>query len=426
MRVSAPPSDASSRRGDQRALWAAMALFLALAVVAARGAAPGDPAHAAQPAAGGQAGVVSWPASHASVLRGADSEDTAEAAALERAFERVIATVGPGVVGIRAQRFEGGGDRQRERADGESGGSRYAVTVNGSGTVIASDGLVLTNEHVIRGAAEILVFLHDGRQLPAVLVAADVRSDLAVLRIAAQELVTLPFGDWHGVRRGQWALVVGNPFGLGNDGQLSVSVGVVANLGRQLPGLGQTDDRLYYDMIQVTAPINPGNSGGPLVNLRGELIGIITAMHTRSSADDGIGFAIPLHAATRRNISRLVAGEAIEYGYLGLVVRQPDSFERSELGTRYGVVVRYVEPEGPAAAAGVQAGDILLHFDTTPISGPAQLAAQVGGRSVGASVPVVGRRGALPLEWSIKIGPRDPERVRVLRERFREEDGLGS
>jgi S1-C subfamily serine protease len=224
---------------------------------------------------------------------------------LQSAFQEIVAEVSPSVVGIRVQR------RHHARSDQRGRGSdEQFVLVNGSGTIIDRNGLILTNEHVIKGADEIRVVFHDGQRETADVVSADPRQDLAILQVSRAGLEPAKICDWDSVARGQWSVALGNPFGLGSDGQLSVSVGVISNLNRQLPGLGDVDERSYSDMIQTTATINPGNSGGPLFNLRGELIGVITAMHTRAGGDEGAGFAIPMTDARRAMVARLARGSA--------------------------------------------------------------------------------------------------------------------
>ena len=200
---------------------------------------------------------------------------------LQQAFQKVAERVAPSVVGIRVQRRHVLSPAGSDSAD-SAAVLEQRVVVNGSGSIVSPDGLILTNEHVIQAADDIRVLLYDGTDLPADVLMADPRSDFAVLKVSRTGLVPVRMGDWSTVARGQWSVVVGNPFGLGSDGHLSVAVGVVSNLGRQLPGLGETDDRFYNDMLQTTAPINPGHSGGPLFNIHGELIGVVTAMHTRT------------------------------------------------------------------------------------------------------------------------------------------------
>lgn len=243
------------------------------------------------------------------------------------------------------------------------------------------------------------------------------RSDLAILRIDADGLLPAKLCDWQSVAQGQWCIAFGNPFGLGSDGKSSVSVGVISNLGRRLPGLGEVDDRLYADMIQTTAAIHPGNSGGPLFNIRGKLIGVVTAMRARSVDDEGTGFAIPLNPAKRRAIQRLVEGRPVEYGYLGLTVRALEAAERRADGLESvgGVLVEQVEPEGPAATGGVQVGDVLTHYDGRPVEAPLQLADWVGQTPVGEQVELSLRRGGESSVIRVAVEARQLSRVSWLR-----------
>lgn len=342
-------------------------------------------------------------------------ESAADLAALERAFQRVVEQVSPSVVGLRVQRRQAA---PSEAADplAPAAPAEQLIAVNGCGTVVDADGLILTNEHVVQSAVLIDASFHDGQHLPARVLAADPRSDLAILQVPRTGLQPAQMCTWNAVARGQWAVVVGNPFGLGGDGRLSVSVGVIANLGRQLPGLGETDDRFYRDMIQITAPISPGNSGGPLFSVRGELMGIVTAMHMRAAADEGVGFAIPMNPAKRAVIELLQQGRTIEYGYLGLTVRAPEQHEREWLGTDHGVIVQRVDPTGPAAEAGLSVGDALLKFDGQAILGPGQLAEWVGQCPVGRSVPLEILRARTTLAITARVARRDSERVASMRE----------
>jgi serine protease Do len=337
----------------------------------------------------------------------------ADVEAVQRALQQVVERVSPSVVGIRAERRLLAAPAAAGAAG--TGGLEQRVIVNGTGTIIAADGLILTNEHVIQATDAIEILFSDSRKTGATVLAADPRSDLAILRVPRDGLTPAAFADWNAVARGQWCVVSGNPYGLGSDGQLSVSVGTVANLGRQLPGLGEVDDRFYSDMIQITAPISPGNSGGPLFNIHGELIGVVTAMHTRTPTDEGIGFAIPLSPAKHAVIETLCRGQPVQYGYLGLTVRSAQAAERDGQPVAGGVVVQKIEPNGPADAAQLEIGDVILQFDGRLVHGPAHLAELAGQAAIGTTVALDVSRDGTQVSVPITIASRDVSRVVWMR-----------
>lgn len=327
-----------------------------------------------------------------------------ELAQVESAVARVVESVAPSVVSIRAYRrlaFVPDG----AAVESESSAAQ-TVIINGTGIIAREDGAILTNEHVVGGADLIEVVLHTGERLRAELLAADVRSDLAIIRIHRAGLVPAVLGRGEQAARGQWAIVLGNPYGLSNDGRLSVSVGTISNLDRRLPGLGETDDRLYNDMIQTTAAICPGSSGGPLFNSRGEVVGIITAMHTRSAGEDGVGFAIPLSPGRRQMIERLLRGEAPARGSLGLIVRdRAGDAGADERGK--GVRIDEVEAGGLAARAGLRGGDRVLSLDGAELRNAAQLAEKIELLAPGATVTLVVRREGKNLLKRVEVESRD-------------------
>jgi serine protease Do len=261
------------------------------------------------------------------------------------------------------------------------------------------------------------VFFHDGQSLPATVVSADPRGDLAVLKVERAGLTPARIVDWPEVKRGQWTITLGNPYGLGGDGKLSVAVGFISNLGRRLPGLGEVDDRFYADMIQTTADIHAGCSGGPLFNVHGELIGVVTAMHTRAPADEGVGFAIPMTPNRCRSVRTLCEGRQITYGYIGLEVRpmQPEERQAAGLSPRIGAIVRTVEPGGPAGDAGLREGDLILGFDGQEVRGPGAFAELVGQTTPGRTVPVELQRGQERLVVQTEVQRREISRVAWMR-----------
>ena len=315
-----------------------------------------------------------------------------EMARLEEAFTRLTDEAGPSVVAIRVTRTVGSTPAAAEGSD---------VTINqapdqpvasaGSGIILRPNGYILTNQHVISGADRISVLLHDGSRCPARLVASDLRSDLAVLRIDRDDLKPARLGDVSQVRRGQWAFAMGDPYGFAGDGQLAVSVGHVSALGRGLQRqLDPSNLRYYGNLIQTTADINPGNSGGPLLNLQGEVFGINTAIQTRSGNSEGLGFAVPISERTRRIIDLLLCGEQVSYGYLGVYVRRPTAAEREEAGALRtdGALVTAVEPETPAEAADLRVGDIISEYDGLGVESADHLVRLAGMTPAGPEVTI--------------------------------------
>ncbi len=245
---------------------------------------------------------------------------------IQAAFESLVDRTAPSVVTIRADRHV---DRSRSIEPWEE----ELQSGVGAGVILDMNGAILTSQHVIEKAVAIHVILHDGRQLHAKVVTADRRADLAVIRVHGEGLVPIELGDATSLRRGQIVLAMGNPLGLSNDGQVVVSQGVVAAVGRPLPEtFGRQEDRYYGDMIQTTARIGPGNSGGPMIDIHGRVVGIVTAMCARSSETSGFGFAVPIDGRTKALIEKLVRGQQIEYGYLGIRVGRLDEGARRSAG----------------------------------------------------------------------------------------------
>jgi serine protease Do len=247
----------------------------------------------------------------------------------------------------------------------------------GSGFIVSPDGLIMTNNHVVKDMKDIKVTLPGNREYKATLVGADPESDIALIRINAKG-VTLPavtWGDSTKLHVGSIVVAVGNPFGLSG----TVTKGIVSATGRTNVGIIG-----YEDFIQTDAPINPGNSGGPLVNIRGEVVGITTAIATQSGGYMGVGFAIPSHSATMV-MDQLLKHGKVERGLLGVNIQDvtealAKSFGRPDTN---GALVSQVVPGGPAEKAGVKTGDIVLAFNDTPITGAAQLKNIVGETKAG-------------------------------------------
>lgn len=302
----------------------------------------------------------------------------ADLEAIEKAFVALAQQVTPSVVAISTKNNRGAGAGDR--------GERKTPMV-GSGVVIDADGLILSNDHVVRSGDRIYVTLASGRHYRAKIVSHDERSDLAVISIKARGLVPADFGNLAEVRVGQFALAMGNPFGSAKDGDPSLSYGIISALGKSLRELEEDDKRYYGNLIQTTADINPGNSGGPLFNIRGEVIGINTAIETRSGVSEGLGYAIPISGRTRRIIDTLAGGEQVQYGFLGVAIETDERARRRVVGDNpWGVIVTKVWENSPAALAGLRKNDLILRFDSEPIKNQDHLVRMVGATPIGETV----------------------------------------
>jgi serine protease Do len=251
----------------------------------------------------------------------------------------------------------------------------------GSGVVVTRDGVVLTNNHVVEQADEVQVTLSDGRKFDAKVLGTDPQSDLAVLRIQGKvpaDLTPIEFGDSSALRLGDVVLAIGNPFGVGQ----TVTMGIVSAKGRT--GMGIVD---YEDFIQTDAAINPGNSGGALINLRGELVGINTAILSRSGGYQGIGFAIPATMAKPIMASLLNDGK-VARGWLGIAIQTVDTNLASAMGleSAQGVLVSDVTPDTPAAKAGLKRGDVIVALDGKPMNDSSQLRNTVAAKAPGSTI----------------------------------------
>ncbi len=245
----------------------------------------------------------------------------------------------------------------------------------GSGFVFRRDGFILTNNHVVTGADDILVRLSDGSEYKAELMGADKETDIAVLKIDPdQDLPAVEFGDSDSVRVGDWAIAIGNPFPrLGLD--RTVTVGVISAMGRRGLDFGGDLTPAYQNFIQTDASINPGNSGGPLVNIQGKVIGINSAITnpTGMKFNIGIGFAIPINLA-KSVLPYLVAGEGVARGFLGVIIRtiDKDLAESLDLLSTQGVLVQQLLDGSPAEKAGIKRGDAIIEFDGKGVEGTDQ------------------------------------------------------
>ncbi len=277
----------------------------------------------------------------------------------------------------------------------------------GSGVIIDPQGFILTNEHVIDGADKMTVTLPDGREFKGELKGKDERSDLAIIKISATNLPAVSLGDSDNIKIGQWVVAIGNPFGFSaQNPEPTVTVGVISALHRSL-GRMLAQDRDYNDLIQTDAAINPGNSGGPLVNLKGEVIGINVAIFSTTGGYQGVGFAIPISNA-KRIISRLIEGKKIAYGWLGVTVQNitDDLAKYFGLTDKNGVLVAKVLDNAPAAKAGIKEKDIIKQFEGKPINSVKELLGAVGKTEIGRKVKLVLIRDKKEVTVEVQIGER--------------------
>ncbi|MDO9437401.1 DegQ family serine endoprotease [Hydrogenophaga sp.] len=285
---------------------------------------------------------------------------------------------------------------RQERAPSEEAQPRGV----GSGFVLSADGLIMTNAHVVDGADELIVTLPDKREFKAKLVGADKRTDVAVVKIEATGLTAVKIGDINRLRVGEWVMAIGSPFGLEN----SVTAGIVS--------AKQRDTGDFLPFIQTDVAINPGNSGGPLINMRGEVVGINSQIYSRSGGFQGISFAIPIDEAVRVS-DQLRATGRVTRGRIGVQIDQvsKDVAESIGLGQAKGALVRGVEANSPASKAGVEPGDIILKFDGKEIDKSIDLPRFVSNTKPGnKSSMTVFRRGS-QRELSVTVAELEPERT---------------
>ena len=276
----------------------------------------------------------------------------------------------------------------------------------GSGFILSSDGLIMTNAHVVDGADEVIVTLTDKREFKARIVGADKRTDVAVVKIEATGLPAVKVGDVTRLKVGEWVMAIGSPFNLEN----TVTAGIVS--------AKQRDTGDYLPLIQTDVAINPGNSGGPLINMRGEVVGINSQIYSRSGGYMGIAFAIPIDEAIRVS-EQLRASGRVTRGRIGVRIDQvsKEVAESIGLGLARGALVRGVEAGSPAEKAGVEAGDIITRFDGRTIEKSSDLPRMVGNTKPGTrSSLTVFRRGSAK-ELSVTIGEFEAEKPVARKER---------
>ena len=388
------------------------------------------PLHAAVLAVGVAAGAatVAWsdaarqwmPAAHAQTVATAPAAAPLVTGLPD--FTQLVDAVGPAVVNIRTtekistqpsmsgidedmleffRRFglpvpnvpRQGGPQQQPNDEGEERPSGV-----GSGFILSADGYVMTNAHVVEGASEVIVTLTDKREYKAKIIGADKRTDVAVVKIDAKGLPAVKIGDVSRLKVGEWVMAIGSPFGLEN----SVTAGIVS--------AKQRDTGDYLPFIQTDVAINPGNSGGPLLNMRGEVVGINSQIYSRSGGFMGISFAIPIDEAVRVS-DQLRATGKVTRGRIGVQIGQvtKEVAESIGLGTARGALVSAVEPDSPAAKAGIEAGDIIVKYDGKAIDKVGDLPRLVGNTKPGTkSAITVFRRGQMR-DLSIMVAEVEPD-----------------
>lgn len=345
-------------------------------------------------------------------------------------FTQLVDAVGPSVVNIRTlentkpqssssqdeqmleffRRFGipvppgfGGANPGGQDGSPDEGGQRPRGI--GSGFVLSADGYIMTNAHVVDGADELIVTMPDQREFPAKIIGADKRTDVAVVKVEATDLVPVRLGNPVQLKVGEWVMAIGSPYGLEN----TVTAGIVSAKARE------TGD--YLPFIQTDVAINPGNSGGPLINMRGEVVGINSQIYSRSGGFQGISFAIPIDEAVRVS-SQLRSQGFVTRGRIGVSIAgvDKDTAEALGLDKPRGALVRGVEAGSPAAKAGIEPGDVIVQFDGTDIDKSLDLPRLVGNTKPNSKAPLVVVRQGKEKTLNITVGAFDPEPQEVAQQ----------
>jgi serine protease Do len=344
---------------------------------------------------------------------------------LENRFKSVADKVSPAVVAISACSEPDDSPaacRQQELSSDKLQAFLSKTTrMVGTGFIIDSDGYILTNDHVIDDSQQLWITMDDRKVYPAIVVGSDPRSDLAVLKIPGKNFPTVHLGNGSVVRRGQWSIAIGNPYGLSGDGGMCLSVGVVSAVNRSLPKLSDSENRLYLDLIQTTAQINPGNSGGPLFDLHGDVIGINTAVIMPQKAVNGIGFAMPITGHLLEIVNDLKQGREVVYGYLGIVVSNPSDEDRQLAGVTHpvGVHVDSIQSDSPADGGAIRCGDLITAIGGRAICDSDTFVEIVGTSGIVHPVTVELMRSGKPIKIQIALRKRQLPVAAVTRDNQR-------
>jgi serine protease Do len=313
-------------------------------------------------------------------------------------FADAAEAIMPAVVNVTSiTEFKARSDMERRYM--ELFGSPEADQSTGSGVIISNKGYIVTNNHVIKGATQVEVTLYDKRKYKATIVGTDPSTDLAVLKISAEDLPTVAFANSDDARIGEWVLAVGNPFDL----NFTVTAGIISAKGRNINILGR-QQRSIESFIQTDAAVNPGNSGGALVNASGQLLGINTAIATPTGTYAGYSFAVPINLV-KKVVSDLMEFGEVKRGYLGVVIQDMNSdiAKKENLAITQGVFVNELVDEGAAKRAGMKVGDVILKVNGIPTKSVPELQEQIGSRNPGDEVILTVFRNGQQKELNIML-----------------------
>jgi serine protease Do len=374
-----------------------------------------------------------------------DDNSVSALLALDHAMETVAARVTPAIVNVtvtsKPSQDNGGASTQDNSDNDDSNGlqqffgpfgfnKKFQMQPQqpqierglGSGVIISPDGYIVTNNHVIDGATDIRVTLHDRRILPAKLIGRDKLTDLAVIKVNASDLPSVPMGDSTKLEPGETVLAFGNPLGY----RFTVTRGIVSALNRPNPA---ADRRAPGQFIQTDAAINPGNSGGPLVNAHGQVIGINTFLISQTGSFSGMGFAIPTQIV-KPTVDALIRNGKVEHGYIGVGISDvtPDEAKFFDVKTASGAVVSQVEPGSPAAKAGLKTGDVITELNGKTVNDAGELQVEVGQKQPGSQLDLTVMRNGKSMQVPVTLealGARDKGAETASAENGKPRWGLG-